>query len=86
MNAGSHKWLINNRLALVNCSHGFCPDGKPIIKAWWVFTLGLLAPVEVLTDENGNIVSVATQDWMQSDRSGGDLYDPNDTCDFYLAQ
>ena len=85
MNAGSHKWLINNRLCLANCSYGQCPEGKPIIKAWWAFTLGMLAPTEVLTDENGVTVSVLTQDWMQSDRNGGELYDPNDTCDFYLA-
>ena len=85
LSVGSHKWLINNRLALANCSYGYCPEGKPIIKAWWAYTLGLLAPTEVLEDESGNVVRVQTQEWMQSDRLGGELYDPNDTCDFYLA-
>ena len=83
---GNHKWLTNNRLSLVNCSYGFCPEGKPIIKAWWVFTLGLLSPTETLVSETGQEVVIETQEWMQQDRNGGELYDSADTCDFYLAK
>ena len=70
---------------LVNCSYGECPEGRPIIQAGWVYTYGLLAPVERLTADDGAVVQVITQDWMQADRNGGELYDANDTCDFYLA-
>lgn len=71
--------LQSPRLTLVNC-HVF----EGMVRAGWCYTHGLLSPVERLVHD-GKVTAVLTPEFMQQDPSGGELFEPNDTIDFVLA-
>lgn len=76
---GSVKLLSSPRLVLVNCQ---IIEG--MVKAGWVYTYGLLNPVEDLEGE-GETLSIQVPEFMQSDASGGEMFHPNDTVDFLIS-
>lgn len=75
----SIKLLQSPRLTLVN---SVVENG--LIKAGWVYSLGLLAPTELL-EGGGQRHQVSIPEFMQQDPSGGELFEAHDTIDFLLA-
>ncbi|MEM9806623.1 MAG: hypothetical protein AAF959_15220 [Cyanobacteria bacterium P01_D01_bin.56] len=73
------KLLQSSRLVLVNCQ---IVEG--IVKAGWAYTYGLLSPVESL-EGSSKLIRVSIPSFMQQDQVGGELFDPNDTVDFLIA-
>ncbi|ESA38436.1 hypothetical protein N836_31340 [Leptolyngbya sp. Heron Island J] len=73
------KLLQSPRLTLVN---SVIENG--LIKAGWVYSLGLLGSVEPVQGD-GQQYQVSIPEFMQQDPSGGELFEANDTIDFFLA-
>ena len=73
--------LTSSRLTLVDSR---VEDG--LLKAGWAHTLGLTQPVERVTSADGrHEYAIQTPEFMQQLQSTAELFEPNDTVDFWIA-
>ena len=76
----SIELLTSSRLTLVDSR---VEDG--LIKAGWAHTLGLTQPVEEVTSADGrHKYDVQTPKFMQQLQSNAELFESNDTVDFWI--